>query len=72
MPTYTLIPDEHDFDPEELVADGPGDLLARVYGFGWNRARVLQDGRFVFTVAQSLEGVWSILPGLSEESATSV
>ena len=64
MPTYTLIPDEHDFEPEELVADGPAELLSKVYSYGWNAARVLGDGTYLFTVSRSSRGVWSILPGL--------
>lgn len=66
MPTYTLIPDEHDYEAEELIADGPGQLLAMVYRYGWNAARVLQDGRYIFTVALDSNGVWSILPGLPD------
>jgi len=64
MPTYTLLPDEHDFEPEEFEATGPEHLLEMVYGQGWNSARVLQDGTFIFTVARSPSGVWSIMPGL--------
>jgi len=66
MPTYTFLPEEHDFEPEELVADGPEELLSAVYGYGWNKARVLQDGAYVFTVSRSVNGMWSILPGLPE------
>lgn len=64
MPIYTFIPDEHDFEPEQVEADGPKDLLTKVYGYGWNKARVLQDGEFVFTVSRNSDGVWAILPGL--------
>jgi hypothetical protein len=64
MPTYTFFPEEHDFEPEELVADGPQQMLGAIYGCGWNKARVLQDGAYIFTVSRSVDGVWSILPGL--------
>lgn len=67
MPTYTFFPEEHDFEPEELVADGPQQMLASVYGYGWNKARVLEDGKYIFTVSRSVNGVWSILPGLPED-----
>lgn len=66
MPTYLLVPDEHDFEPKEMIADDARQLLATVYGQGWNSARVLMDGKFVFTVARSVNGMWSILPGLPE------
>lgn len=66
MLTYTLIPDEHDFEPEELTAENPSDLLNKVYGYGWNKARVLLDGQFMFTLARSPAGAWTILPGLPE------
>lgn len=71
MPTYTLVPDEHDYEPEELIADDPRDLLNKVYGYGWNAARVLQDGTFIFTVCRNVDGVWAILPVLpdAEKSA---
>lgn len=66
MPTYTLVPDEHDFEPEEFAAEGPAHLLEMVYECGWNSARVLQDGKFAFVVARSVSGIWSILPGLAD------
>jgi hypothetical protein len=69
MPIYSLIPDEHDFEPEELIADGPRELLNEIYGQGWNKARVLQDGHFVFTVARNAGGVWAILPGLPDATS---
>lgn len=72
MPTYTLVPDEHDFEPEEFTAEGPAQLLEMVYGCGWNAARVLQDGMFVFVVARSASGVWSILPGLAGADKSSI
>jgi hypothetical protein len=71
MPTYTFFPEEHDFEPEEIVADGPEELLSSVYGFGWNKARVMQDGVYVFTVSRSISGLWSILPGLPVEEVRS-
>lgn len=64
MPIYTFIPDEHDFEPERIEAGGPQDLLSKVYGYGWNKARVLQDDEFVFIVSCNTQGVWSILPSL--------
>lgn len=72
MPTYTLIPLEHDFEPEELVAGGPAQLLNKIYGYGWNSAQVLQDGEFVFVVSCSAAGVWSIMPGLPDSRDPSV
>jgi hypothetical protein len=70
MATYTFFPEEHDFEPEELEADGPQEMLASVYGYGWNKARVLEDGKYLFTVSRSVSGVWSILPGLPDEDVT--
>lgn len=64
MPTYTFLPEEHDFEPENLVADGPEAMLASVYGFGWNKASVFEDGQYLFTLSRSVSGIWSILPGL--------
>lgn len=66
MPVYTLIPDEHDFEPEEIEAADAAQLLTSIHGFGWNRARVLRDGTFAFTVSMNPQGFWSILPGLPE------
>lgn len=66
MPVYTLIPDEHDFDLEEIAAADAAALLAKIHGFGWNAARVLQDGKFVFTLSRNPKGFWSILPGLPD------
>jgi hypothetical protein len=68
MPVYTLIADEHDFEPEEIIAADAAQLLCAVHGFGWNRARVLQDGVYVFTVSLNPEGFWSILPDLPRTS----
>ena len=66
MPTYTLVPEEHDYEPEELIAESPKALLGGVYDAGWNRARVLQDGRYIFTLSRDVSGAWAILPGLPE------
>lgn len=66
MPVYTLIPDEHDFEPEEISAADASTLLAGIHDFGWNAAGVFQDGRFVFTLARNTSGFWTILPGLPE------
>jgi hypothetical protein len=71
MPTYTLIPDEHDFEAEELVADGPRELLTKIYDYGWNKARVLEEGQFLFTLARSTSGAWAILPDLPERRVRS-
>ena len=67
MPVYMLIPDEHDFEAEELIAADAAQLLASIHGFGWNRARVMQDGEYVFNVARSPQSVWSILPALPDD-----
>lgn len=66
MPVYTLIPGEHDFDVEEIVAADAARLLEEIHGFGWNAAQVLQDGKFVFMVSRNVKGFWSILPGLPD------
>lgn len=68
MPLYNLIPDEHDFEPEEIEAADAATLLAEIHGFGWNAARVMQDGKFVFTLSRNPRGFWSILPGLPEHN----
>jgi hypothetical protein len=67
VPVYTLIPDEHDFEPEVIAAPNAAQLLSEVYGFGWNSARVLQDDQFVFTLQRDPHGFWSILPRLPED-----
>jgi hypothetical protein len=51
------------------AVDG-GQLLGMVHRFGWNAARVFQDGKFVFTVVLNPKGFWSIMPDLPEESPT--
>jgi hypothetical protein len=51
MPVYTLISDEHGFEPEEVVAADARQLLGLIHRFGWNSARVLQDGEHVFTLS---------------------
>lgn len=56
MPVYTLIPEEHDFEPEDIEAGDARQLLAKVHEFGWNKARVPQDGHYVFTVAMNPTG----------------
>jgi hypothetical protein len=66
VPVYTLIPDEHDFEPEEFVAADAARLLEEIHGLGWNAALVLQDGNFAFTLPRSSKGVWSILPSLPD------
>lgn len=68
MPLYTLIPDEHDFEPEEIVAADAAALLGEIHSFGWNAARVLKHGKFVFTLSRSTKGFWSILPGLPKHN----
>lgn len=68
MPRYTLIPDEHEFDQVEIVAADAGRLLAMIHRVGWNAARVLQDGRYIFTVALNPKGYWAVLPGLPESA----
>jgi len=70
MPMYTFFPEEHDFESEELVADGPEEMLSAIYGFGWNKARVFEDGEYLFTVSRSITGMWSILPGLPGDDVT--
>lgn len=66
MPVYTLIPDEHDFEAAEIVAEDAAQLLTGIYGLGWNAARVLENGKFAFTLSRNTKGFWSILPGLPE------
>jgi hypothetical protein len=66
MPIYTLIPDEHDYDPMAIEADNPAQLLSLVHRLGWNAAQVLKDGEYVFTVSLNPKGFWSILPALPE------
>lgn len=70
MPIYTLISDEHGFDPEEIEADDASQLLGLIHRFGWNSARVLQDGEHAFTVSLNPQGFWSIVQGLPLDDAS--
>ncbi len=66
MPTYTLVPDEHDYEPVEMEADSPRQVLGMVHRQGWNAARVLQDGEYAFTISLNPQGFWSIVQGLPD------
>lgn len=60
MPHFTLIPSEHDFEPEEFVAEDPGQALGLIHRLGWNAADLQQDGEYLYSLALNPEGVWSI------------
>lgn len=60
MPLFSLIPLEDGFKPLDFTADGNSQVLNMIHRSGWTGADVLCDGEYVYSVALSDQGFWSI------------
>lgn len=60
MSLFTLTSDDLALTPHEFVANDAGQVLCIIHRLGWRAADIRQDGRYLYSLSLSEDGVWSL------------